>query len=48
MVIDTSADAALASYPSDAEPLMVPLELLGHSSTLTTESGGAGGIDNKL
>jgi hypothetical protein len=26
----------------------VPLELLGHSSTLTTESGGAGGIDNKL
>lgn len=37
MVRDTDADAALALYLAKADPLMVLRDLLGHSSTLTTE-----------
>jgi integrase len=37
LVADTGPDAALAFYLSKADPLMVLRDLLGHSSTLTTE-----------
>jgi integrase len=37
LVADTGPDAALALYLSKADPLMVLRDLLGHSSTLTTE-----------
>ncbi|GAA3837560.1 hypothetical protein GCM10022243_00070 [Saccharothrix violaceirubra] len=38
LVKDTDGDAALALYPSKADPLMVLRGLLGHSSVLTTEA----------
>jgi integrase len=38
LVADTGPDAALALYLSKADPLMVLRDLLGHSSTLTTET----------
>ncbi len=37
LVRDTDADAALVFYLSKADPLLVLRDLLGHSSTLTTE-----------
>jgi integrase len=37
LVADTGPDAALALYLTKADPLMVLRDLLGHSTTLTTE-----------
>ena len=37
LVTDTGPDAALAFYLSNADPLLVLRDLLGHSSVLTTE-----------
>jgi site-specific recombinase XerD len=37
LVRDTDADAALVFYLSKADPLLILRDLLGHSSTLTTE-----------
>ena len=37
LVKDTDADAALIFYLSKADPLLILRDLLGHSSTLTTE-----------
>ena len=37
LVRDTDADAALIFYLSKADPLLILRDLLGHSSTLTTE-----------
>jgi len=37
LVRDTDDDAALVFYLSKADPLLILRDLLGHSSTLTTE-----------